>query len=499
MKRFALQVVVLFVLAFPMLTRGATLVVNTAADELINDAFCSLREAIIATNQDADLNGCVATDLPYGADRIQFDAGLAGQTHLLTRAGAGEGFADTGDLDILDDLIIDGAESGTEIDGNQSDRVFDIRTPGISVTFNRLRIIGGNPPPVDFFEGSGGGIRMDVVSTLRLNDCVVTQNGISNGIDNLRGGGISSLGTLTIHRSEINDNNLTNTNSVNGGGIWSSTANLYIYDSRISNNSVFSSSTAFSRGGGIAAQLGGEVSLVRTELSNNTVRSANGNATGGGVYTDSGVTVEFTNSTISSNEALSESTSSGKQANGGGARIGLDSSSRLIINGSTIFDNAVNSPNGAATFNGGINAGGGDIVLANTIIAGNTDNGVSSDCSDGNQFVSLGFNLVEDNCGIIAASGDLFGVGPLLGPLENNGGSNMITGNPWTHIPQAGSPVIDAGNPDISSTFPDCLPTDQRGFVRIGIAGPVRCDIGAHEFNSPFLDLLFKDGFENEN
>lgn len=501
MKRRSLQFVVLFVLVMPLVGHAATLIVNTASDEVIDDNFCSLREAIIATNQDADFSGCIANSLPYGADRIVFDPAIAGQSIVLTETGAVEGFAQTGDLDILGDLVIDGAELGTEIDGNDADRVFDIREPGIEVTFNRLFITGGFPPPVDFLEGRGGGIRMEVVSTLKLNDCSVFRNSISSGTDNLNGGGISSAGTLIIHRSEIDDNSLTSTfastSGVFGGGIWSSAGNLHIYDSRIVNNTAFQAGTALSRGGGIAAQAGGTLNLVRTEISNNTARSMNSNATGGGVYTVNGVNVLLSNSTISGNEARSESASNGQQSNAGGARISLDGIAGLTINSSTIFGNVANSPNGALAFVGGINTGGGDILLANTIIGGNTANGSSSDCNDGNQFMSFGFNLVENNCGITPATGDWFDVVPLLGPLGSGGGANTITNNPQSHRPQAGSPLIDAGNPVISGTFPDCPPTDQRGFVRVGIGGPVRCDIGAHEFDSPFLDQLFSDSFED--
>ena len=68
---------------------AATVRVNIAGDQFLGNPACSLREAIVATNQDADFQGCVGTGLPYGDDRIVFSAGLAGQAIVLTRIGAG--------------------------------------------------------------------------------------------------------------------------------------------------------------------------------------------------------------------------------------------------------------------------------------------------------------------------------------------------------------------------------------------------------------------------
>src|SRR5262245_61176488 len=70
---------------------------------------CSLREAIIAANNNP------------GAETIALPAG----TYVLTRTGTGEDLASTGDLDIRDDLTIDGDDPNTTIiDADNIDRVF---------------------------------------------------------------------------------------------------------------------------------------------------------------------------------------------------------------------------------------------------------------------------------------------------------------------------------------------------------------------------------------
>lgn len=500
MNRFALYSISLLAVFVPLMGLPAVITVNSASDDLAVDTMCTLREAIIAANQDSDSNGCVATQLPYGADRIVFDPGLSGQSIVLTRLGAGEALSLTGDLDITDDLIIDGDPGGTEIDANQIDRVFDVRSSGILVTFNRLRITGGNPP-VASFETSGGGIRVDFDATLTLNDSVVIANRISNDDDNfsIRGGGISSTigSTLVLTRSEVLDNSLLGESSMTGAGIRFDNSVVIVYDSRISGNSLMQTAGFTCRGGGIYGQVDGTLVVVRTEISSNLVTTVEGSALGGGIYSSSGTDVTLINSTISDNLTRTDSTLNGQQTSGGGAFIVISGGGSLAINSSTIYGNAVIAMNGAANRTGGLAAGIGDIMMANSIIANNFSNGAPSDCRDGFNFISAGFNLVETNCGIDTASGDLLGISPMLGPLAFNGGTNTITENPRTHSPLSGSAAIDAGNPATPDTFPACSPTDQRGFVRPGITGPMRCDIGAHEFNSPGPEVIFSDSFEN--
>src|SRR5207249_5278285 len=75
------------------------------------DNFLSLREAVLAANASVGV-----------ADTINLPAGI----YTLTRVGAGEDGAGLGDLDLRDDLTIQGAGAAvTIVDGNASDRVFD--------------------------------------------------------------------------------------------------------------------------------------------------------------------------------------------------------------------------------------------------------------------------------------------------------------------------------------------------------------------------------------
>ncbi|HSD85741.1 MAG TPA: CSLREA domain-containing protein, partial [Anaerolineae bacterium] len=84
------------------IARAATISVNTTTDELNSDGDCSLREAIRAANLDQTVDACPAGN---GADTINLPDG----NYSLSIAGTAENAALTGDLDITEDLTLDGA------------------------------------------------------------------------------------------------------------------------------------------------------------------------------------------------------------------------------------------------------------------------------------------------------------------------------------------------------------------------------------------------------
>lgn len=153
----------------------------------------------------------------------------------------------------------------------------------------------------------------------------------------------------------------------------------------------------------------------------------------------------------------------GQNAAGGAAVTNFGT---LILLSSTLADNAAVSA-------GGFRGGGGissnstaTTVLANTIVARNTDNaGLASDCRG--PVVSFGNNLIGDptDCIVVFQPTDLFG-DPGLAVLTDDGSP----GN--GHVPLSrGSQAIDAGNDLL------CPKRDQLRRRRVG-----PCDIGAVEF-----------------
>ncbi|MCC6375667.1 MAG: right-handed parallel beta-helix repeat-containing protein [Microbacteriaceae bacterium] len=193
-------------------------------------------------------------------------------------------------------------------------------------------------------------------------------------------------------------------------------------------------------------------------LTNSTI-SGNTGATGGGIYADledydggDPASLSIVNSTISGN--------SGEYA--GGAYITGDSGAQVFIQSSTFMSNI---STGTPPTLEPVYLDGPAVLVQDSIFAGG---GFETRTSTN---LLINYSLVEDpsvgaSVSLAAGDGNLTGVNPLLGPLANNGGSTL------THLPLAGSPVINTGEPSFSG-----LTTDQRGQTRV----VDRLDMGAVE------------------
>jgi Zn-dependent metalloprotease len=343
------------------------------------------------------------------ADTIVLPAG----TYTLTLPGNLEEAASSGDLDITSDLTITGTGANTTIiDGNGSvlqDRVFDIKD-AYTVNFSDLTIRGGNS------QASNGG-------------------GISNY------GGI-----LTLNRVVLRDN------VAGSGGFLLNRGTTVITDSNIYNN------TAAYDGGGIRNDK--MLTIIRSTISGNF-----GNNNGGGIYSHGSLTL--VNSTISGNQAYSY---------GGGISVGYsevgDPNATVDLKNVTITNNLAEANSDGYGDGGGIYlVETATVSLWNTILAGNLSTAGSPDC-DGT-LTSYGHNLIKSKSGCSVTgdtTGNLIGVNPNLGSLQENGGPTL------THALLSNSPAINAGN---DAT---CESTDQRGVTRPQGA---HCDIGAFEYQAP--------------
>jgi predicted outer membrane repeat protein len=302
--------------------------VDTAADIVDgNHALgeLALREAIILANENP------------GADSINFDASLTGQTITLL----------LGELGIEDDLDISGpGPSHLAVSGNNASRVFSIDA-GVTASIGGLTITGGEAT-----GASGGGIAS--AGNLTLTDLTVSGNNAGNG-----GGGIySHASTLTLTRSTVSGNSADNY----AGGIFSDGV-LTLTDSTISGNNA-------GNGGGIYTS--GTMTLTNSTLSGNTAVYA-----GGGIYSSS-ATLTLTNSTVSGNAGVS---------GGGGIYSGVGSDTLLVstlvalntggdLNGEPLDAGSTGNLIGDSDSAGGlINASNGNIVGADPVIGPLADNG----------------------------------------------------------------------------------------------------------------------------
>jgi hypothetical protein len=342
-----------------------------------------------------------------GADTITFQAGLSG---TITLGGDA--------LYITESVTITGPGSSlVTIDADGADNpVFYTRdqTGEGTIAISGLTLTGVDGDTYGSFNIWGDDVT--------LTDIVLTGNtaGYSGGIY-FDGSYDGDAGTLTIRNSTISGNEGTDY-----------TGGVYVTD------------------GGSAA----DPVFIMTD---STVSGNIGADYGGGLYFDQSIDgdIVIANSTISGNTAGA----------GGGIYIegSANSDVELLISSSTIVGNSVTG------YGGGLYIGStflGDVTISNSVITGNT---AASDGDDiyvtSDSTVTANYSLIGEVVGTtLAGANNIAGdPDPMLGALENNGGSTK------THLPQAGSPLIDAGDPlfgvePSAAAYPT---TDQRGYARV--------------------------------
>jgi len=435
---------------------------------------CTLRAAIQETNALA------------GADEIVLAAG----TYTLTRSGADEDFAVTGDLDVRDSLALRGAgPSRTWIDAADLDRVLDlVPSEGATILVQGVTLANGTLPASAVASRRGGGVRIYGPVWATFDDCRLTGHRATHS----QGGyavAVVDANQVTFTRCEIDENRRTSGSTTEAQTLrfdspWPS---YWVDRCWIHNND----------GAGLWTQLDAVLHVDRSTIE---VQGGRGISSGGDLY--------LTSSTLAWNQDgglqiatfaglawLVQSTISWNRTNGAGGGIlafdGVLSLSSVTVTANVADGDAAGGGNG-----GGVAIVPGAILrLRHTILGGNSDlspvGDVHPDCSGAVE--SEGHNLISNASGCTITGdtgGNIGGVGPGLGPLARQGGSTPV------HVPSPTSPVLDAGDDDCTDVNGTLLQWDQRGYPR-EIDGDQEqgayCDLGAAERNYP---LLFQDGFE---
>lgn len=398
---------------------------------------CTLRAAIMQANRTTGAGATII--LPAGV-------------YTLTRPRTPTGGELDGDLERTTPAsgspvirIVGAGRSTTIIDAAQIDRVFHVGSLRTAI-ISRATIRNG------YTIENGGGLL--VYGALTLDDVIVSGNRA------MQGGGVcnSGGGRVLIKRSIVSSNIASE-----GGGVLSDGFGLDIEDSTIAGNG------ASRAAGGISAY--DPMRMSGSAVIFNTANMA------GGLMISRRATI--TNSTVVGNEAVTD---------GGGI---FSSNETVGVYNSTIAGNMANSDPSPDWWGsgGGIFVYGGTLNLRNTLVASNYTGGGADpdDCSGAVK--SYGRNLLgeTERCTISTMTGswDLLSWNS-FGNLGDNGGPTP------TLALNAGSNAVDAGTLDggcRDDTGP--LPTDQRGFPRVG-----PCDVGAFEYGAFDPERIFRNGFE---
>jgi predicted outer membrane repeat protein len=339
------------------------------------------------------------------------------------------------------------------VSGNGSVRVFLI-APEAVVGISGITITGGRS------EADGGGIH-------NTGTLILSQITISGNSSRQLGGGILSSGSLTLSNSAVSANATSGGGIGAGGGIYNK-GTLAVSNSIISGNDSDGTAGA---GGGIYNEFSWTVTTTNSTVSGNSGKL------GGGIYNEGALTL--TNSTVSGNDAVEVG--------------GIYSAGSLTLTNSTVSGNTAEYTVGgiyneegplalthstvANNIGGGIaNWQDGTLALRSSLVAGN--GGIFPlDIADWTLSMDASHSLIGSSSGHLithGSGGNIVGVAAdalLLGPLAGNGGATQ------THALLAGSPGIDAGDPDFSDP---ALPYDQRGSGFARVSGG-RIDIGAFE------------------
>lgn len=495
----------LFLMLEGRTTFAGTYVVNTLADNTTDDAACTLREAVMASNGDASYNGdCGPVDSQE--DRIRFSDYAIGTIWMTN----------TGDLRIQNSLWIDGEALG-RVTIRMGLSGWIVRQNG-RLILSQLTFRGGNVAysvignsgvlsinHVVFVDntitlGNGGVVAnsagVGYTPTLYMDAVTVRNNrgslsgGISNGgyayianslfISNvatgtLATGAIHNSGEVIVVRTIISGNVGGHGGGLSNGGPRAKAVVLQSYfvgnQSLRNGGGIFAFSdtfveqTLFERniakmGGGIYFTRMGSPAVLEIRRS---AFSRNGAWGGGGVMNEN--VAYIANTTFFSNTSVVA----------GGA---IHNSGVLHLNNNTLFDNS-------APLGGGLYLSGTvKVTSQNTIWA----NAWSGDCWGGaiagvaNLFSATN---VADSCGVLnGLNGNWLGVDPLLDSVRDDTPLGDLMRRPIYLPPLPNSPAINTGH------TPSCERVDQRGVARPQGAA---CDVGAIERGFAYLPLVQRE------
>jgi hypothetical protein len=411
-------------------------------------AGCNLRSAITAANNDSASAGCPAGS---GADTVV----LHTATYTLAQAGRDEINNATGDLNIRSSITLtgDGPEKSI-IDAAGIDRVIDISALSNTVVLKNLTVTGGNV----------GAQPAQAPTTGNSQTQDVTANPGASGAD---GGGIRSVGTLTVDHVNVRDNtagaggaggNATHNfprsatggaggQGGNGGGI-ACYNTLNVIDSRITGN-------AAGAGGNGGSGTGGSANFIDPQVGAGTGGLGGTGGKGGGIYTLPPPSIQ--RSVIASNRA--------GNGGSGGTAVGADQLDSAV--GGAHPGGAANGGSGGPGGNGGgielEPSGGTTTTITDTTVSDNSaGNGGPGQTAKGGKGASTSAPAGKATGGSGGFGGSGGGIVDVSGPMDvkrstlsGNEAGNGSTGAFATAGQNGPAPDGPPGSPPPPTTFGD--------------------------------------------
>jgi hypothetical protein len=284
-----------------------------------------------------------AVAVAKSGDTIVFASSLSGQTISLSQ-----------ELVVNKSLTIQGLGAknltiNAQPQQNGTPRLFEVDAGG-NLTLTGLTLTGGGglvngspaSPPSQFDYDGGAMLNLD---TLALSNCIVSWNGIGDGLR--LGGGIYNAGTLTLSATTVSNNQ-----AANGGGICNDYVNGLLGSVTITGDSTVTGNTALVDGGGGICNLNsyGSVTISSSSVTGNTAAQA-----GGGIYNIGTLTIS--SSSVTGNTAA--------QAGGGI----YNWNGTLTISSSSVTGNTA-AQEGGGIFNNG------DLTIDYSTVTGNSPDDV---------------------------------------------------------------------------------------------------------------------------
>ncbi|MEZ5485679.1 MAG: CSLREA domain-containing protein [Lysobacteraceae bacterium] len=465
---------------------AAIINVTTLDDTVANDGECSLREAVIAANQNGSNPYLDCPDgTAVGTDYIWVL--LAGTINLSSN------------LPLLEKVeILGGGKDATTISGQGFSSVFYVNMPDDThdVKISNLTIADGKETL------PGAGLLVDRAGTVRVEQCrfrdnesgevggaigtrlesgtsgslkIVQCEFINNRVEGHGGAiGIDGIGNAAPVSVEIDRSSFVgNFSSANGGALYLYNTNSVSVDrSRFHDNETDSPGASNGQGGAIFWQ-SGAINSGSMTIDNSSFIDNIGDGSGGAIYISRGQLANIVNSTFSGNYS---------RANYGNALLANSGITAFFHNSLVGNDLPARSSDSVL-----VASSGASILMTHNIV---WTSGVSTEPScrvlnDG-EFISNCFNIDSGStCGTHASDyTNVIDAGLFdLDDYGDNTGALVLE----TFLPRPGGLAIDGGKDGpCTEAFGDPLVIDQRGTTRAadgdGSGGNAECDIGAVEY-----------------